>query len=765
MPVNGHTETKTRNSKSSTQSKIVNKAAGEIPADYSDPPRSDVGSIYKAGVEVLSYLAEPVEASHLDDPVAKIDCQAAPPEPPLWNPISKEQVVVAQGHAVSQRPGIADGPALQQMEPSPMIGSGAEVHDVAGYAAHASVVAQYAPAHVAAAPAHPQVAPSLLRCCALQAVELQSLSELQLATSDRDLAAQLMQLLGNIEVLSAECDLIFFTSVSVRVGDAAAVADGTARLQAPQLHEITQRLIFRLGCRDPDVLQRIGDVFAVTASGHEASGGIGPLEFRGYVASLLTQALREFGSRLEMLEMRPGGAEDQMLQGQAPLPQYPPMSAAEPVNTEVEDGGSFGDMLASAGAGLSVLTAGLRGVRGLPRQPIDVEESTASVEATQRAAAHAAAMAEVQRQAKAATAHAAAMPDDEPMTGAGLGFAREPRPVPQEGGLGFAPEPRPAPNNGVSNGGQFRLSPDHQALPQAAGVLPLDEPAEVPDREANYASAQQASVEPGDVSAAADGSSWTQRVRSAHRSFLNTLDSLADRFDTVFAPKDGQQDNATDLPMQGDGPSLASDSDKADGQAPVLAGEPRAARDEAALRRAEARVAAAKAAVEEADKLAKATEAAAAAAWQQAPRAVQEQGHSRVYAPNAREAPSGFLVPMPDYLEREAKRLVKHDGLPAYAYANQTWIDRRVFLTSDQRFLYILEDEGHPSEILSESPYFRIADLRKVTRRTSPGNHVLSLHFEEGTLVLRFSYREFLNALIAVLIADRRLPVVEGSWD
>jgi len=98
-------------------------------------------------------------------------------------------------------------------------------------------------------------------------------------------------MLGDIDELVEECDAVFFHGV--------ATSDESFRMPAQALHEFTQRLIFHLGSRDPEVLDRISAIFGVTASAHEHEGGLGGVEFLGYVASVFTQIHRELESRLE----------------------------------------------------------------------------------------------------------------------------------------------------------------------------------------------------------------------------------------------------------------------------------------------------------------------------------------------------------------------------------------------------------------------------------------------------------------------------------
>lgn len=66
------------------------------------------------------------------------------------------------------------------------------------------------------------------------------------------------------------------------------------RIQPKELQKVTQYLIDRLGCRHPPTLERITSVFTGFAGRHD---GLSVMEFRGYVACVLTQLFRELESR------------------------------------------------------------------------------------------------------------------------------------------------------------------------------------------------------------------------------------------------------------------------------------------------------------------------------------------------------------------------------------------------------------------------------------------------------------------------------------
>ena len=67
--------------------------------------------------------------------------------------------------------------------------------------------------------------------------------------------------------------------------------EGDLHVLRPQLYSLTQRLIFSLGGRAPDTLKNIAEVFEATAT--QDAKGVGLREFRGFLASVLTQLRKE----------------------------------------------------------------------------------------------------------------------------------------------------------------------------------------------------------------------------------------------------------------------------------------------------------------------------------------------------------------------------------------------------------------------------------------------------------------------------------------
>eukprot|EP00929_Paragymnodinium_shiwhaense_P014501 TRINITY_DN122411_c0_g1_i1.p1 TRINITY_DN122411_c0_g1~~TRINITY_DN122411_c0_g1_i1.p1 ORF type:complete len:799 (-),score=124.11 TRINITY_DN122411_c0_g1_i1:73-2469(-) len=99
-------------------------------------------------------------------------------------------------------------------------------------------------------------------------------------------------------------------------------------------------------------------------------------------------------------------------------------------------------------------------------------------------------------------------------------------------------------------------------------------------------------------------------------------------------------------------------------------------------------------------------------------------------------------------------------GLPVYARSCGVWTDKRLLLTDGDRYLYVLDDMAETS--IEDTPCFEVRLLQLLTRRSLPSIYLLTLQFEEGNLLLRFSYLEMREALIQVLQEGRRIPVVDA---
>merc|ERR1712083_511000 len=96
------------------------------------------------------------------------------------------------------------------------------------------------------------------------------------------------------------------------------------------------------------------------------------------------------------------------------------------------------------------------------------------------------------------------------------------------------------------------------------------------------------------------------------------------------------------------------------------------------------------------------------------------------------------------------------------------WEQRRLLLDGSGRHLYVA-DAGEVAngkiELTRDTPSFELKDLRQLTRRSAPGRHLLSLVFEEGTLLLRFSYDDLRMAVVRTLASGRRVPIVDVPID
>lgn len=109
--------------------------------------------------------------------------------------------------------------------------------------------------------------------------------------SDIDLATDIEKTLKDFDALSNECDEMF-----LKYAVPGSQNEESQFIPAQRLHQVTQQLIDRLGCRSASVLERIGLIYNAAAAG-SSEAGLGQVEFRGYVASVLTQILRELEAR------------------------------------------------------------------------------------------------------------------------------------------------------------------------------------------------------------------------------------------------------------------------------------------------------------------------------------------------------------------------------------------------------------------------------------------------------------------------------------
>lgn len=126
--------------------------------------------------------------------------------------------------------------------------------------------------------------PSLLELCHVE----ETGDVVAPAISDEVLTRMLQELLPNIDELARECDELLSMMRSGTSGEA---------LDLDSLYGLTQLLIDRLGSRDEAVVDRIGWIYSIVEHGCQPNDSIGPIAFRGYVASVLTQILHELEAR------------------------------------------------------------------------------------------------------------------------------------------------------------------------------------------------------------------------------------------------------------------------------------------------------------------------------------------------------------------------------------------------------------------------------------------------------------------------------------
>jgi len=144
-------------------------------------------------------------------------------------------------------------------------------------------------------PYEPKPLPLLQVCSVRNDAPGQAMAYLWRHRSSAELAHDIERALMDFDTLAHECDVLFRECCSAEADGADRAEESSVRISAEQLHHVTQRLIDFLGSRSPAILERIGHIYGIAASG----GGerIGAVEFRGYVAAVLTQILRELQER------------------------------------------------------------------------------------------------------------------------------------------------------------------------------------------------------------------------------------------------------------------------------------------------------------------------------------------------------------------------------------------------------------------------------------------------------------------------------------
>lgn len=109
--------------------------------------------------------------------------------------------------------------------------------------------------------------------------------------SDVDIAKGIEQTLGDLDALERECLDLFSLFVA---GSPKSSGSDEPRLEARRLQFVTQTIIDKLGCRADTVLERIGLIYSTVLS---RSRSLSYVEFKSYVASVLTQIHRELDER------------------------------------------------------------------------------------------------------------------------------------------------------------------------------------------------------------------------------------------------------------------------------------------------------------------------------------------------------------------------------------------------------------------------------------------------------------------------------------
>merc|ERR1719321_25435 len=123
-----------------------------------------------------------------------------------------------------------------------------------------------------------------------------------------------------------------------------------------------------------------------------------------------------------------------------------------------------------------------------------------------------------------------------------------------------------------------------------------------------------------------------------------------------------------------------------------------------------------------------------------------------------RQPEGGVIEPNVDDVEA---MLDSNDGLPVYAAIGPSWISKKLCLDPDHRCIYVLDADkpGNPDFWL-EVPSFYFKDLRRFLKSSQPGRHILTLEFEEGMLMFRFSYLSMLDGLVEIVSRERVIPLV-----
>jgi len=518
---------------------------------------------------------------------------------------------------------------------------------------------------------------------------------LWMRVSDQDILYEISCVLSDIDEITRECNAVFSPSIAVAAED--------VRMSAQQLHEVTQNVVHHLGCRDPLTLERIGAIFSVAAS----AGGMGPIEFRGYIASVFTQIHRHLEARIQESTSElaipgnanagPVGSESNFLLRRAPSQTVPdPASNSAPFDDG--DSASEDDFEARS---VAVDASGASGGAPAAAAP----DSSWRGHVTRAKSSFFGKLDEI-----AESLDAVFIPQVED--------AEEPAcDLPLHGDLGAQQRSQAASEPQAPHGRQVPSSAEREASASQGAKGFADVGKGFGKGKGVSQCRAPSSGADGEVAPLAcllGPRGWSNPEPSEKGKGANNSRGLD--FSREASQYDAQAGSAH---YAGNGTGWAGDGDEDDDEY-----------------------------------------------WDEVPDGYYDENSQIRYDENGQmliddrtSGPHAIEAPRAD----ENVRLLEGDGMPAYALIGQAWASRRVVLSEDHRQIFVVECElGDPGAQLDESACFSVADLRQLTRRSAHARHTLALVFEDGTLQLRFSYPEMMESLVRTLAANRRIPVVEG---
>lgn len=626
----------------------------------------------------------------------------------------------------------------------------------------------------------------LLRDCS----PASGLSEEQLAcrwldAPEQEVAEDLAYFLADADALLAECALLFAGCADAQEG---------RRMPLPQLYVLTQRLIYCLGCRDHEVLARIAQVFSATVSGAARDGVIGPLEFQGHVAAVLTQILRELEARAAVVDAHPwclpvavSTAADLVHDAATQHGSDAPcVDGKVPAHKEVVV--RPGTNLGTTGTSCLPAESGIDGTSRLdspstanpliPPEVLALSTGTLSSWCGRVANTLLGRLDSAAAQLDAALAATAGMQSE-----------------------GVFSTPCAAAASVVTHGGMEQAV---AGLPYAVEVVG-EAHTKFKVGDIVFAEGRRGKVtwdgrprhqfvklrwlEGPDVECALVPVS---KIRQELRRELGRDSSLPPHGGevpiwTLFraAPDDGDavynsaQLFATDMPSPKRLDSSIHVNSEQEGAWPPYAGVNPVPIDRLAphsvhhsgildvngVPRAGISIRSEGVTALSVGDTACFNNAGSRAAWQSPPHLTALP--NSVIRPTHISPAEVVARPQGATDAAEAEHLLRTEGLSAYAAMCDGWVPKRLLVGAGDRYLYVADEAVgslDTARLVAESPCFALCDLLQVTRRSAPSRHVLSLHFESGALVLRFSYPAMREALLAVLLASgRRLPVVEAA--